>query len=201
MYGPHVQAAYEQFGCNEGNVFFIGIDKGNTNEDVIYFDSIAGIEYPSFSGQDGSGNEVHLAYEVQATPSVIVIRPDRVISVKQVWLPNTTNIVDSISNVGGILQSCLTNISLNHTEELLTIGPNPVKDYANLQLNFKEEKDILIHVFNLTGKKIMEFKPLLNTIGKYTLKADFTKEPEGFYFVQVIEKGRVIATKKLILIK
>ena len=201
MYAPNMQAAYEQFGCNDGNVFFMGIDKGNTNEDVIYFDSIAGVHYPGISGLDGGGNEVHFSYEVQATPSLIVIQPDRSISIKQVWPPNTDNIVDSVSSAGGIMQSCLTNINLQQVEELLTIGPNPVKDYANLHLYLKEDRDIVIYVYNLTGEKIMEFKPLFNGSGNYSLKADFTKEPEGFYFVQAIENGKVITTKKLILIK
>ena len=196
-----MQAAYEQFGCNDGNVFFIGIDKGNTNEDVIYFDSTYGVHYPGISGQDGGGNEVHLLYEIQATPSIVVIQPNRVISVKQIWPPNTTNIVDSVLNVGGILQSCLTNIKVSPAEEILTIGPNPVKDYAYLHLNLKETKEIAIHVFNLTGEKIMEFQPIHYPAGKYFVKADFTNEPEGFYFVQVVEKSKVISTNKLILIQ
>lgn len=196
-----MQAAYEQFGCNDGNVFFMGIDKGNTNEDVLYFDSVYSVQYPGISGQDGAGNEVHLLYEVISTPSVIVIQPDRAISVKQVWLPTATNIVDSVTNVGGILQSCLTNIQDNQNEELLRIRPNPIKDYAFLHLNLEDDKEIEILIFNITGKKVKEFSPSFYPSGKHYLKADFTKQPEGFYFVQVIEKGKVINTKKLILVK
>jgi len=177
----------------------MGIDKGNTNEDVIYFDSTYGIQYPGVSGQDGGGNEVHLLYEVQATPSVVVIQPDKVIAVKQIWPPNTNNLVDSISSAGGILQACITNIQVNYSEEILTIGPNPVKDYAYLHLILMEEKEIEIYVYNLTGGKIMEFKPTYYPAGKYYVKADFTHEPQGFYFVQVLEKGKVITTKKLVL--
>jgi len=195
-----LQAAYEQFGCNDGNVFFIGIDKGNTNDDVIYFDSIYGIQYPGFSGQDGGGNEVHLLYQIQATPCVIVIQPNREIAVKQIWLPTTTNIVDSVSNAGGILQSCLTNIQANQTEEILTIGPNPATDYAYFHLNLKKAKEISINVFNLTGTKILEFEPAYYPAGKHYIKADFTSEPEGFYSVQIIEKGTLISTKKIVLI-
>ena len=196
-----MQAAYEEFGCNNGNVFFIGIDKGNTNEDVIYFNSTYGIQYPGVSGQNGGGNGVHLLYEIQATPSVVVIQPDRVIAVKQIWPPNTNNLVDSVLNAGGIVQSCLTNIKVNPTEEILTIGPNPVKNYAYLHLNLKETKEIAIHVFNLTGEKIMEIQSVHYPAGKYFVKADFTNEPEGFYFVQVVERSKVITTNKLVLIK
>ena len=179
----------------------MGIDKGNTNEDVIYFDSTYGVHYPGVSGQDGGGNEVHLLYEVQATPSVVVIQPNKVIAVKQIWPPNTSNVVDSISSAGGMFQACMTDIKVNFSEEILTIGPNPVKDYAYLHLNLIEEKEIEIHIFNLTGRKIMEFKPEHYPAGKYYVKADFSSEPEGFYFVQVLENGRVLNTKKLVLIK
>jgi len=179
----------------------MGIDKGNTNQDVIYFNSTYGIQYPGVSGQNGGGNEVHLLYEIQATPSVVVIQPDRVIAVKQIWPPNINNIVDSVSSAGGMLQACMTNIQLTYTEEILTIGPNPVKDYAYLHLNLKEEKEIEILVYNLTGQKIMEFKPVFYPAGKYYIKADFTHEPEGFYFVQIVENGSVITTNKLVLIQ
>ncbi len=178
----------------------MGIDKGNTNEDVVYFDETYGIEYPGVSGQDGGGNEVHLLYEVQATPSVVVIQPDRLITVKQIWPPNFNNVVDSVSTSGGIQQNCMiTSVQESQTEEMLTIGPNPVKDYAYLHLNLLEEKEIELYIYNLTGKKIMEFKPTNYTIGKYYIKADFSNEPEGFYFVQAVEKGKVVSTKKLIL--
>lgn len=179
----------------------MSIDKGNTNEDVIYYDSVHGVQYPSFSGQDGQGNEAHQLYQVISTPSVIVIQPNRLIDVKQIWLPTFTNIIDSVTNVGGIIQACLTDIQLSSEEELLTIGPNPVKDYAYLHLNLKGEQELEIYVYNLTGKRIMEFNPSYSNSGKYSLKADFTNEPGGFYFVQVIENGSLITTKKLVLLK
>jgi hypothetical protein len=195
-----LQAAYEEFGCNDGNVFFMGIDKGNTNEDVIYFDETYGIAYQSVSGQDGGGNEVHLMYEVQATPSIVVIQPDRVIAVKQIWPPNFNNVTDSVSSAGGIQQSCTTtNIEIKQSEEMLTIGPNPVKDYAYLRFDLQEEKEFEIRIYNLTGGEIMGFKPTVYGAGKHIITADLTNEPGGFYFVQAIEKGKVITTKKLIL--
>lgn len=199
-YAPDLQAAYEEFGCNDGNVFFMGIDKGNTNEDVIYFDETYGIEYPGVSGQDGGGNEVHLTYEIQATPSIVIIQPNRAIEVKQVWPPNYNNVTDSIASAGGIQQSCTTtDIDLIQVEEMLTIGPNPVKDIAYLRFNMQREREIEIHIFNLTGGKVMEFRPAIYGAGKHLIKADFTNEPGGFYFVQAVEKGKVIVTKKLIL--
>ena len=86
----------------------MGIDKGNTNEDIIYFDSVYGIQYPNISGNDGGGNQVHLTYDIQATPTMVIIDPDRSILTKQIYPPSFNSVVDSILIAGGVQQACLT---------------------------------------------------------------------------------------------
>ena len=44
----------------------------------------------------------------------------------------------------------------------------------------------------------MEFEPVNYQAGKYYVTADFTKQQEGFYFVQVIENNDIITTRKLV---
>ena len=179
----------------------MGIDKGNTTEDIIYFDSVYGIQYPNISGNNGGGNPVHLMYEIQATPTIIIIDPDRSILVKQIYPPSFNSLVDSILISGGIQQECLTSISEFKNERLLTIGPNPVKDIAYLNLNLDVGREIELKIFNLIGQKVIEIKPEWYPPGKYFVKADLSNEPEGFYFVQVLEKNQTITTNKLILTK
>jgi len=194
-----LQAAYEEFGCNDGNVFFMGIDKGNTNADVIYFDSTYGIQYPGISGQDGGGNEVHLLYEVQATPSLVIIQPDKTIAVKQVFPPSFDNVVDSVSVAGGVQQACLTALNETIKEDEFTIGPNPVRDLAYLHFNLEFDAEIEVQIYNITGQMVMEFEPKTYTSGKFYLKADFTQQQEGFYFVQLLQNKQIVATKKLVV--
>ncbi|MCD4664717.1 MAG: T9SS type A sorting domain-containing protein [Bacteroidales bacterium] len=194
-----MQAAYEEFGCNEGNVFFLGIDKGNTNEDVIYFDSIYGIQYPGISGNDGGGNEIHLAYDIQGSPSLVVIAPDREILVHQVFPPSFESVVDSILNAGGIPQACLTSLVEYKTEEVLTIKPNPATDYVYLNFSLEKGGMIMYKIYNITGQVVAEIEPSFYMHGKYILKADLSFEPKGFYFVQIYENNKVLASKKLIL--
>ncbi|MCD4788644.1 MAG: redoxin domain-containing protein [Bacteroidales bacterium] len=200
-YAPDMQLSYEEFGCNDGNVFVMGIDKGNTNQDVLQFDSIYGIQYPNVSGMNGGGNQVHKTYNLQSTPTVVVIAPDRVILVKQIYPPDFNNIVDSVLNAGGIPQECITSIPEFKNEEILTINPNPVKDFAYLNFVLEFGREVAFQVYNITGQKIIEFEPVYYPPGKYFLKADLLKEPEGFYFVRVLENNIVISTKKLILLK
>lgn len=194
-----MQAAYTEFGCNEGNVFFIGIDKGNTNENVMHFDSVAGIQYPGVSGMEGGGNLVHLDYNVQATPTIVVITPDKLIASHQINPPTTQNVVDDVVLAGGILQSCITSITENDIQEIFTIGPNPVKSKAYVNLNLQKSGNIELAIYNLTGQKVFEQGPTFYYPGNYSVIADLSSEPEGFYFVQLKDEQGKISTKKIIL--
>lgn len=177
----------------------MGIDKGNTIENVIYFDSVAGIQYPGVSGAEGGGNAVHTAYNIQATPAIVVITPDKLIHTKQIWPPNTQNVVDSVQMAGGILQPCITSIPENDSRDLITIGPNPVKSKAYINLHIIEAGEIDLSIYNLTGQKVFDNGPAYYYPGDYTISADLTREPKGFYFVQLKDESGMIKTKKIIL--
>ncbi len=182
-------------------MFFIGIDKGNTNDDVILFDSIAGIEYPSASGTEGNGNAVHLLYNIQGTPSIVVITTDKLIAVHQIYPPEFNSVVDSVSNAGGIQQSCTTDIPFSEEKELFTIGPNPVNDIALIILNLESECRLGVQVFNLTGQPVIQYPSINYSAGKHTFEADLTGFQEGFYFVRLLKNESVLYTKKIILLR
>jgi hypothetical protein len=177
----------------------MGIDKGNTIANVIYFDSVAGIQYPGVSGTEGGGNAVHLAYNIQATPAIVVITPDKLIHTKQIYPPNTQNVVDSVQMAGGILQPCTTSIPENKSKSLITIGPNPVKSKAYINLFIKKAGEIDLSIYNLTGQKVFDNGPNYYYPGDYTIVADLAKESEGFYFVQYKDEFGLVSTKKIIL--
>lgn len=180
----------------------MGIDKGNTTEDVLLFDELYGIEYPSVSGQDGGGNAVHWTYEIQATPTVIVITPDKLIATHQIFPPNTPNVVDSVVAAGGILQSCTTDIPWHERKDkLLTLGPNPSQGPTNLTLQVDMKRNLEIVILSITGQKIAHFKKLDYGPGSHVLKADLSAFQDGFYFVQVKENDQNIYTSKLILLR
>jgi hypothetical protein len=196
-----LQAAYETFGCNEGNVFFMGIDKGNTDPDVIAFDLTYGIEYPSVSGQDGGGNEVHLQYNIQATPTIVVIMPDRSIAFQQIFPPSTDNVVNDVTSAGGIQQSCTTSTNELFAEDIITIGPNPVVENAYIYLDIQDPAILEITVHNLTGQEVLRTDPKRFVSGDHVVPINLSSNPDGFYFVQLKHSGNVIATRKLILSK
>jgi hypothetical protein len=177
----------------------MGIDKGSTNAAVIYFDSVYGVHYPGVSGQQGGGNQVHLTYEIQATPTLIVITPDHVIAVKQIFPPSTSQVVDSILNVGGLLQDCMTGLILNETEKDFIIFPNPTSGQANINLNLKARKEFEVVLFDPMGLMVLKLPPQLYHEGRQSIPLNLEGLPKGLYFVRIIENGKLLMTKKLVL--
>ncbi|RLD55743.1 MAG: hypothetical protein DRJ05_12485, partial [Bacteroidetes bacterium] len=144
------------------------------------------------------GNLVHLDYDIQASPTVIVIAPNREILVQQILPPDYESLVDSLLEVGANPQPCFTAVSEMKNEDILNIGPNPVNDIANLNLSFSSGKIVEVKIYNLTGQQVLDVRALYYPPGKHRLKVDMTAEPTGFYFVQVIEDKQVLVTQKLI---
>lgn len=106
---PHINAAYINFGCNSGDVFFIAMDYGNTNAQCIAFDEQFGVEYPTVSGIEGGGNAVCSAYGIPAYPTVILIAPNHQIINRDIWpIPNPQAVIQPILNAGCTPKDCPT---------------------------------------------------------------------------------------------
>lgn len=197
FYAEDIQAAYEAFGTNDGNVFFIGIDKGNHNDDVQYFDSVYGITYPDVSGADGGGNQAHMAYSIQGTPTLCIILPDRYIPVQQIYPPSTENLIDSIVNVGGTLITTVAEKAVN--DDILILSPNPAGSFINLNINLRQERTINVEIYNLLGVKVFETNREFYHQGKTIKKINLPFLPKGSYFVRLYEGNTQLQIKKLIL--
>lgn len=105
-YASEVSASYDYFGCNGGNVVFLGMNWGSDNHAVYVFDSLWGAHYPSVSGLQGGGNAVVDLYQVQSYPTVILVAPDRSILNDHIWPPETDTINALVLAAGGVAQPC-----------------------------------------------------------------------------------------------
>jgi hypothetical protein len=178
----------------------MGIDKGNTNYDVMLFDSIYGIHYPGVSGDEGGGNAVHLLYDIQGTPTVVVIAPDKHIASHAVWPPATANIVDSVLLAGGVIQDCITGAADRpEVAGLLTIHGNPVKEWIHFTLRPGREKELEVTVWDLAGRRVAGRQATAYPASGVTSRIDASALPDGLYFIQVLEKGHPVVTRKIII--
>ena len=198
LYAPEVQASYEDFGENTGNVYIMGICWGDDNQGVAYFDSIYGVTHPTVSGSQGGGNGVYTNYEIQSTPTVILIAPDRTILEHWIWKPTQENINAAIIAAGGSMVG-IDDEPLTHDEDIL-IYPNPASDRVNVQLEVQDAAIYQLEIYNLSGTRIHQSSSARLTAGKRVLSAELGDLPEGTYFIRIIRNGQHESLDRLILI-
>lgn len=126
-YAPMINDSYKHFGCNTGNVVFLGINWGADNQGVEQFGNEFGVEYPESSGLEGNGNSVTNQFGILSFPTVILIKPDYSIAENFIWPPETEVLDSIIALNGGQLAECTTGNNRPETSAT-RIWPNPASN-------------------------------------------------------------------------
>lgn len=176
LYAPEVQASYEKFGQNNGDVIFMTIDKGHTNAEVVEFDETYGITMPSVAGIDGNGNEAHLAFQVQATPSVVLIAPDYSILEPMIWPATTENIDAALLNAGLLM----VNVD-DFVQNEIRVFPNPAASFLNIDFQTSHTPES-VALLNILGQELTSFNVPDNQSGIKMALDDFAN---GMYFIKM----------------
>ncbi|HLO89983.1 MAG TPA: TlpA disulfide reductase family protein [Lentimicrobium sp.] len=191
-YASHITQAYEYFGCNEGNVIFLGINWGSDNDDVRDFDSIWNAGYPSASGLQGGGNEVVELYQVLSYPTVAIIAPNHVVANSYIWPPAYDSIVQEVTSIGGMPAPCTVSAYTNllHPESLRFIQD------GTLLINTQQiyYKDLSIDLINATGRPIYHQRILPNS--NLVVRPKATK---GLFIAVLTGNGSVLSACKVII--
>lgn len=197
-YAPDFQSAYEIFDSNNGNVYFMGINTNSDNQEVMQFDSIFGLTYPSVSGIQGGGDNVYEAYNIMAYPTVIVITPDHQIVEQSIWPPSEENIVNAVFANGGLMVG---NQEIKKGNASLQIYPNPVGEKAFLSINSDVETSIDFNIFGQFGNPVYLSSKIILKQGFNQLKLPVEILNNGIYFVMVKGNGFASETVKFIVAK
>jgi uncharacterized protein YodC (DUF2158 family) len=90
-----------------------------------------------------------------------------------------------------IQNNTVQNISVN-------IYPNPISSNASIQINLNIDSDVLVEFFDMTGKKVKEFKTnqLTPGIQKIGFSSDGLKD--GVYLCKIITKEGVEAKRVIV---
>ncbi|GAB1404995.1 hypothetical protein MASR1M74_21740 [Lentimicrobium sp.] len=153
-YASEISASYEYFGCNAGNVIYLGINWGSDNEQVAVFDSLWGVHFPSISGQQGGGNSVVELYEVMSYPSVILIAPDRSILHPYIWPPQQDTINSLVYAAGGSPMPCTVNSTFVKyaNDELVLAG----RQADGIVFQVKQPENQCLRIFSADGRLVRE---------------------------------------------
>jgi thiol-disulfide isomerase/thioredoxin len=191
-YASEVSASFDYFGCNGGNVVYMGINWGSDNNAVHLFDSIWGANYPSVSGLQGGGNNVVDAYQVLSYPSVILIAPDRSILNNHIWPPLRDTINAEVLAAGGIPQSCTVGLNQPGLIASTTLLAIPA-GHGRVQLKFNRQADQGMHlqVFSSDGRLVARHF----YAGSQT-EVFLSDLNPGFYFASLVSEGKQVGTVK-----
>ncbi len=193
-----VTAIYNEYGCNTSDLFVIAIEREGSNQQTINFENAnAGNNpAPAVSGTEGGGLGVHNAFGIAGQPVFRLIKPDR--SVMNVSTSSVTVAgMESILQPLGIeASSC--SVATNIEEEVLfniTVGPNPVNNILNVNINDFNNQSINLSMNNLNGE-LMFFQQADNS----EIKIDVADFETGIYLLDIKdENNNLIRTEKIIV--
>jgi thiol-disulfide isomerase/thioredoxin len=190
------QVAYENFGMNQSNVIFLGVNYNGNNYQVSQFADIYGLNLPLSSGLEGGGNEAFEAFEVVSYPTIIIITPDFQLAENYIWEPTAENISNAVVNAGGTLVG-LTSRS-DYKMNSLTVAPNPVAAVTSLSFALSNPQPLVMQIADLTGRVLIN-KTVNGVQGENVLQIDTKSLTNGMYIVSLLSETNELFTSKMMV--
>lgn len=189
---PFLQSTFENFGCNQGNVIILAVSSQDNDATLITYANANGYAYPMISSSTGGGAPVHTTYGITATPTFILIAPDKNIVERDMWpLANAQALITYITNRGGVAQACVA--SVNETEkEALVSYPNPATNQVTVETKMEEVYSISIK--NINGQTVLNQK----SEGSLSVTLDVSQLSKGVYMLEVQSEKQTVS-KKLVI--
>ncbi|HOI32624.1 MAG: redoxin domain-containing protein [Bacteroidales bacterium] len=189
------QIAYENFGENQSNVYFYGINYNGTNYQVAQFADIYQLFMPLSSGLEGGGNAAFELYETTSYPTVFILTPDGEIFNNYVWEPTSENITNAVIEAGGMLVGS----SEIQQDKDARVFPNPASHQARLVFNLDYSTSIVIKIFNTKGVLLHQAGNMA-TAGENYFELPVFALSSGTYFV-VVEANHKALHRAAFLVK
>lgn len=112
--------------------------------------------------------------------------------------------MDSAVTYNVKLKSTLIGINNNELTinkfELYQNFPNPFNPETNISFDLKEASDVILKVFDVSGKEVSILTNKVYSAGNHTIKWNASEFPSGVYFYK-IQAGNFTSVKKMMLVK
>ena len=96
---PDVTEAYQLYGCNANDVFFMEISPNGHDDDCQAWVEQFGVKFPTIS-RDGGGNDIAQAIPVGFYPTIMLVRPDHEIAMRDIYPPTLEQINSAMAGEG-----------------------------------------------------------------------------------------------------
>ncbi|MCB0640752.1 MAG: redoxin domain-containing protein [Phaeodactylibacter sp.] len=199
---PILNEAYQQYGCNTEDIFFLGINYGESNFDLFNYTQDYGYLLPAASGWQGGANEVIYDYGIYAFPTVILIAPDKSIINQDIFPVTSYNLNHALQDQAGLQPSpngCLTvptstvELTTENGLSSLNLFPNPVQGReVTLQSTFSTATDLELRIFNTQGQQLGAPQQLHLHAGLQSKQLHLPELTAGLYLLQFYsEEGQL----------
>ena len=181
---PYFKQTYNNFGCNNEDIFFIAIDVGDTDAEVLAYENtfLGGAPgYPSVSGLNGGGNAVVATYGIGAYPTYILIKPDQSIVEQDMWpIADASTFTNYFAGHALSPVPCTVGINDVVDDNSTSIYPNPASDILNIKSDLEVQN---YRVYNIIGETVLEG---VNSRQKNAFnQVDVSNLDNGIYVIEI----------------
>lgn len=195
---PSYTEAFQNFGCNEGDIYFLSVESTVGDEATItYEETYAGENAPpAASGTEGGGEDVADLYSIGAFPTFILIHPDGTILEQDMWplTDGADTFTEYFEDHGLELQSCALAVDELNDKADFFVYPNPTSSFSTINLS-EFDGQVNIKIYDLLGKEISSIQSTNET---ETL--DFSEVNDGYYIIKV-STNDIELTKRISVLK
>lgn len=189
---PKFKGAYQNYGCNTGNVVFISIDNGDTDPQCKAYESsyVGANGPPMFSGVTGGGDAAVSSFMPQAFPTLILIAPNKQIVEKDMWpIANAAAFDPFLSSHGLNYSACATGVGEVASPFNFEMFPNPASNVLNI--SSKNHSEISsVKIIDFTGKAVVSE---IFGAGNESVSLQIAALPKGVYFAEIMTSaGRLV---------
>jgi thiol-disulfide isomerase/thioredoxin len=144
--------SYRLYGCNQHDVFYMEITANGHNDECLAWVERFGVQYPTIS-RDGGGNDIAQAIPVGFYPTLMLIRPDHTIAMRDIYPPTLEYIIDAFEGEGYQQYECEDGVAQTESQSF-SLYPNPANGFVTL----KGENLSSVCVYNALGQKVEKFE-------------------------------------------
>ncbi len=200
---PAIKQVFEEYGCNTGGLYVIGLEADGTTAQTEQFEVSCGSAdgHPVVSGLDGGASDIVDMYSPAAFPTIILVAPDRTIIEQDIW-PFSASIADDIMDGLGIeKQECALVSSTEGVEEFVSdmrLSPSPFNERLLVQFELETQAQVQIDLINSLGQVVAE-QPLMRlATGAHRIEFPGGNLAEGLYFTRITIDGEHMITRRAI---
>lgn len=197
---PFLNEAFQNYGCNQGEVVFLSINFGDSVYDIQQYQQTYGALLPAIGGYEG-GNVITSLYGIVAFPTVILIAPDREILNQDIFPVTTENLEFALGDQAGLLHQpewCM--VSGNQEAGLeaggLQLHPNPAQEEVFVSWLQDAADVVIVRLYDWSGQLVFQTDLGLAMPGQHQAALSISSLPSGMYWL-VLGQGQSRQTAAL----